>query len=246
VAERELAAARTTPQLPPGQPRILLFAPRFDRVLRHCSELLERGLEVHFVAEVDQLVELAGDRAFRAVVAFPSLHRSALAPLLARVRKPGGRGMRPCLVLLLRRSHLSRAHDLLERGVSRILADTTPPQVLSDTVVDLLRRAPRADLRLPARLEVRGPEGPVVTMGQTVNLSTSGVLVQAPGAFPLGSTIHVEVSLDGSRKPLCGVARLARHARPDREGLQGFAARFHALEGESRLRLEALIGARLR
>ena len=176
---------------------------------------------------------------------FCPVSRAALDPLLAHLREPAGQGSRLSLVLLVRRAQLLRAQDLLPRGASRVLVDSTPPEALAEWVADLLRRAPRAQLNVPARLEIRRPGGALVRWGQTVNLSTSGVLVRTTLPVPLGSTVRVQLQLAEVGPPVTGIARLARHARPERDGLEGVATRFHTFENDSEARLEALLSAEL-
>lgn len=243
MADRSRRGVPLGAKTSPGPRCILFFAPRFDRVHRHCAALLERGLEVHFVTEVSRLPEISRDRQFAAAVIFCPVSRTALDPLLANLREPTGQGSRLSLVLLVRRAQLHRAQDLLPRDAGRVLVDSTPPEVLAEWVVDLLRRAPRAQLNVPARLEIRRPGGALVRWGRTVNLSTSGVLVRTSLPVPLGSTLRVQLQLAEFGPPVTGIARLARHARPERDGLEGVAARFHSFERDSEARLQAMLSA---
>lgn len=162
---RDLAGG--TPD-PPS--RVLVHAVRFERTHRHCAGLLDRGFEVHFVAEAAKLLELVPDPSFRAVVAYLPIPRPTLDGLLAPFQTTSGRSPRPNLVLLVSRATLPRVRELLARGASRVLADTTSPRALAEVVANLPRRSPRAAVRLPARLEalVQSRLGGLDTTAQSV------------------------------------------------------------------------------
>jgi hypothetical protein len=220
---------------------VLVHADRFDRTHTLCSRLLDAGLEVTFVAETARLVEAAPDRRFRTVVAFLPMPRPALQQLLEPLRDATGRRGRQALILLVGRSMLPRAEELRSRGVSLVLPDSTPPEVVADLVTQLLRRAPRAAMSVAARLEGPARDGANVSWGRTANLSTSGVLLRTSAAYPLGSTMGVELQVGLPGCPLVGTVRLERLAQPSVDGFAGVAGRFLSFENDGRDRLEALV-----
>jgi CheY-like chemotaxis protein len=56
--------------------------------------------------------------------------------------------------------------------------------------------------------------------GQTVDMSVSGMLVQANAVFSVGSLVRVSLLLDARKNPLRGAARVMRVAADDSMGLQ--------------------------
>ena len=87
--------------------------------------------------------------------------------------------------------------------------------------------------RIPIHLDVRTvPERPV---WQTEDVSGFGMLVVAPSSPPVGSELRFSLGLpDG---PVHGLLRVVRTAVTERDGIDGFGARFVDFDGDGQRRL---------
>ncbi len=172
------------------------------------------------------------------VVAYP-LPELDLQELLATVRSPDSPSRRAGVVLLAPEEALGEAASWEEEGVNRVTAAGWTDAHLWQAVADLLHVAPRAGLRVLVHLGVEMEDGEELELSQAVNVSTSGMLLQAPSVFRPGTRVRLTFRLPGEARPVTGTAEVVRVSRPDREGVQGFAVRFLGLDDDGAERIGA-------
>jgi len=92
-------------------------------------------------------------------------------------------------------------------------------------------REPRHAARVGVRLEASG----VVLIGQTANISRSGMLVELPSGFDPGTRISFELAL--GQRPIRGIAEVVRRSQEE-PGKAGVACQFCTFTDDSRVRLQ--------
>ncbi len=91
------------------------------------------------------------------------------------------------------------------------------------------------------RLKVAVDDGEKLAMGQTENLSRSGMLVRAGEPYDIGTSVLFEFFLDDDPKPVAGEGRIVRHTTPGRENVRGMGIRFTRFEKEGSRRVERFL-----
>lgn len=223
--------------------RVLLTGFEQGDIRRLLPPLEAFGLNLHHVPWGDDAFELILAERFDAIVVRYPPEGAPFARFLSSIRSPSA----PCracgLVLLAVDGSEERARQLLGLGVNRVVSLDAPRQELAEVVAGLLQVAPRVPLRLPTRLLLRERDRRSAAFCQTVNLSSTGMLVAGFAIYPVGALLDFELSLPGDDRPVRGAVEIARHANPTREGVEGFGARFETFEDTDRTRLEAFLGS---
>jgi hypothetical protein len=223
--------------------RVLLTGLEQSELRRLLPPLAAYGLQLHHVPWGDDAIDLVLAERFDAiVVSFPA-EGASLARFLSSVRSASGLSRDCGLVLLVAAGSEERARQLVGHGVNRVVPLDAPRRELAQVVVELLQVAPRVPLRLPTRILLKDKDRRSASFCQTVNLSTSGMLVAGFAIYPVGALLDFELTLPGDQLPLRGGAEIARHANPTREGVEGFGARFVTFRDTDRLRLEAFLSS---
>lgn len=224
--------------------RVLLTGLEQSELGRFLPPLAAYGLQLHHVPWGDDAIDLVREERFDAiVVSFPA-EGASLARFLSSVRSASGVSRDCGLVLLAVAGSEERARQLVGHGVNRVVSFDAARRELAEAVVAVLQVAPRVPLRLPTRVLLQDNDRRSATFCQTVNLSTSGMLVAGFAIYPVGALLDFELTLPGDQRPIRGGAEIARHANPIREGVEGFGARFVTFRETDRLRLEAFLSSR--
>jgi c-di-GMP-binding flagellar brake protein YcgR len=108
---------------------------------------------------------------------------------------------------------------------------------LADVLDRLLSAAPRVPLTIPSRVEVVAEEQSKRVTCRTVNISSTGMLLDLPHAFRPGTVLAFELMLPGSRQPIRGRARVVRGTTQPSEPFRGVGVVFAAFEGSNEDRL---------
>lgn len=126
--------------------------------------------------------------------------------------------------------------QLLQAGanaVIRLPAGDEWDERLSHLMRVPLRRATRAAVRI----QFEGKTTHVETLwGAVLNLSTTGMLIEAAGPLEVGGDLDFRFLLPCSNEPVRGAGHIARLERKDRYGV-----RFYGLEGDGAARVEAFV-----
>jgi PilZ domain-containing protein len=126
--------------------------------------------------------------------------------------------------------------DLLSCGANAVLR-LPATRDWDKRLARLLQVPPRQPVRVPVFVEVEGEGGVRTTLGTSVNLSETGILIQAQ-SLEIGSDLTFAFRLPGTPDPVRGRARVVRMAADDSFGLE-----FSDISGES---LQAICGFVLR
>ncbi len=147
------------------------------------------------------------------------------------VRKEDSSCRRAALVLLARSDAILEAEMHAGRGANRVVPEDVPASLLQEILPGLVNPAPRHPLRALTRLEVPSELGPNRLLCQTVNVSSTGMLVRLDEDFPVGMQVSFELLVPGDAKPIRGRAEVVRHTVPRREMFGGLALRFCSFRG---------------
>ncbi len=105
-------------------------------------------------------------------------------------------------------------------------------------------RRPRVSLETPVYFE--GPNAQ--RLGDSRDLSNSGVFIETSDPLPLGMRLGLKFRLPGSSNSVHVVGRIARQVTPDKDTLgetAGIAVEFERFEGDARAEIEAFIHRRV-
>ena len=116
--------------------------------------------------------------------------------------------------------------ELLQSGANAVLR-LPASREWDKRLSRLLHVPPRQAVRVPMFVEVQAGDAKRTTLGSTLNLSETGVLVHAPADLELRADIAFAFRLPGSVDPVKGRARVVRVAGEDCFGLE-----FSELDGD--------------
>jgi CheY-like chemotaxis protein len=169
-------------------------------------------------------IEMSLEEVIRAIRSDESA--SNQAPILV-LAKPGGE---------------DEAREFIGRGVDRVMLAVDPPKFIALQVATLLGIPPRATLRLATRMLVELADGSQEALGAVVNLSAVGLLLETDAILEPGQFVIFSIDVDANQEPVSGKAEVVRKADPEHDGVVGIGVRFISFEGDSRQRLEAILG----
>lgn len=156
---------------------------------------------------------------------------------LDALRKENSTCRNSAVVLVAPDGTATEAEALVGKGANRVLLASADPSVLQQVLPGIIDVPPRVPLRALARLEVPSELGTTRVLCQTVNVSSSGMLVRIDETYPIGTEIGFELTVLGERGPIRGSAEVVRHATQRRERVTGVALRFRSICAEDQDRL---------
>lgn len=127
---------------------------------------------------------------------------------------------------------------LLEAGANAVMR-LPAGEEWDERLSRLMRVPPRRAARVPVRIQFEGKTARIETVwGSVLNLSVTGMLIEATGPLEIGSDLDFKFQLPGSSEPIRGVGQIVRIAESDCYGV-----RFYGLEGGGAERVKAFISA---
>jgi response regulator RpfG family c-di-GMP phosphodiesterase len=166
----------------------------------------------------------------------------SLEDVVRTIRSESSASNKTSLLVLATPGKEDEARRLIGRGVNRVMLTVDPPKFVSQQVADLLDIAPRTTLRLTTRLLVELADGSEEALAAVVNMSADGVLLETDADLEPGQHVILSIDIDNQDEPVSARAEVVRKADPDRDGMEGIGVRFLRFEGDSRERLEAILG----
>ncbi|HUK11949.1 MAG TPA: PilZ domain-containing protein [Thermoanaerobaculaceae bacterium] len=159
------------------------------------------------------------------VVNFP-LAVGRLSHLLEAVRRADCPCRNAAVVLLAAERFRGEAESFVGRGANRVVAREEMELLLAEALERLFAVAPRVALRLPSRIEVANGGFARKVYCQTVNISTTGMLLRVPHTYRTGTEVGFELLLPEGQRPITGRARVVRHTAEAREPYPGVGVAF--------------------
>lgn len=198
-------------------------------------------LEVVKVAAPENSVELARSESFDLIIFDAEVREGSLEKIVDTIRH-GMSASRNTSLLVLAQPHTADAvRPLIGRGVNRVMLLDDPPELIGQQVAELLNIAPRANLRFSTHLQTSVGDGAVEVLGEVVNLSSSGLLIETDTSFEPGEQVVVTINLGGERGSVSAKAEVVRQANRERGGIDGIGARFLSFAGDGKEKIEAVL-----
>jgi len=196
--------------------------------------LRRRALEVERFPHPRSSLALVSAVPFELILIGYPLRDMEFGRFIQALRRSDSASKNAALLLLAHPIHRASAESHAARGGGQVQLTDDPPTVIEQAVGRLLRVAPRKAARLATRLEVRLNSGAQCGIGETTNVSATGMLVATSEPWPKGTQVGFEFML--GHRPVVGVARVVRHALPERERTLGVGVEFVSFQGDSRQR----------
>ena len=193
------------------------------------------------VASPENSVELALSEPFELMIFNAEIIVGTLAMVVAAIRDEMSASRTTSPLVLAEPGKAEAARDLIGRDVNRVMLLDDPPELIGQQVAELLNVAPRAAIRLTVRLETFVAEGAVEVLGNVVNLSASGMLVETDTLFEPEEQVVVSINLGDQWGSVSAKAVVARQAHHDRGGVDGIGIRFLSLAGDAKAKIEAFL-----
>ena len=198
-------------------------------------------LDVVKVAATENSVELAHSEPFDLVIFDAEVKEGSLEQIVDAIRHGMSASRNTSILVLARPGNADPARDLIGRGVNRVMLLDDPPELIGQQVAELLKIAPRATFRFSTRLQTSVGDGAVEVLGEIVNLSASGMLVETETLFEPGEQVVVTINLGGQQGSVSAKAEVVRQAHNDRGGIDGIGVRFLSFAGDGREKIEAVL-----
>jgi len=126
--------------------------------------------------------------------------------------------------------------QLLEAGVNAVMR-LPAGEEWDEQLSRLMRVPPRRAARVPLRIQFEGKTARIETVwGSVLNLSATGMLVEATGNLEVGADLDFRFQLPGSSEFIRGAGQIVREAKQDCYGV-----RFYGLEGAGAERVKAFV-----
>jgi CheY-like chemotaxis protein len=206
------------------------------------ESLVPLGHRLTNAGDGPKALRITSRRRFDALLVSHPVAGAPTSRFLHAVRGPGSACRNSPLVLVAAAKSRRDAEAYLGRGATRVLAVEEVPQALAEVLQPLFLVAPRTVLHVPTRIEVVGQPFPRRLFCETVNLSSSGMLLRMPHSLPRATELRFELFLPGLPKPLRGEGRVVRLTLQGREPFPGIAVEFCDFSGSD----GQILAARLR
>ena len=198
-------------------------------------------LEVVKVATPKNSVGLATAEPFDLVIFDAGPKEGTLEQVVDSIRHGMSASRNTSILVLARPGQVEAARNLLGRGVNRVMLLEDPPEIIGQQVADLLDIAPRANLRFSTRLQTSVADGSIEVLGEVINLSATGMLVETKTSFETGEQVVVTINLGGQQGLVSAKAEVVRQAHKDRGGVDGIGLRFLSFARDGEEKIEAVL-----
>ena len=211
---------------------------RLDAILE------ESQYSVTSVANTDDGGTLTEENAYDLILLeIPTVGKSP-GDFIKGLRWSGSPCQRAIVIALAGPEHLDEAEELLDEGVSRIINPAAPEHILRSALEEAVaideRFAVNAFVRIPG--EDLGLRGTLMT--QTIDVSSSGMMVRVTKEVRIGVRFSFALTLPGVPKAIEGKAEAIRLKTIGMGRIQGFAAIFSEFSGDGQRRLDDFIKKR--
>ena len=198
-------------------------------------------LEVITVAAPKNSVELANSEPFDLVIFDAGVKEGTLEQVVDSIRHGMSASRNTSILVLAGASQVDAVRFLVGRGVNRVMLLDDPSELIGQQVAELLSIAPRANLRFSTRLQTAVADGGIEVLGEVVNLSATGMLIETKTSFETGERVVVTINLGGQQGLVSAKAEVVRQAHNDRGGIEGIGIRFLSFARDGKEKIEAVL-----
>jgi PilZ domain len=206
------------------------------------------GCWLDAVGSLETASEHLSSNGYEALVLAYSQPDAALRSFLAALRAPGSRDRQLPVLATADARDLGVAGDLIGHGLTRVLERERAPYLLHIVLREVLDVAPR--VRVDAQVTL-GPAAPLeglrltrvgsASLGRTVDLSRSGMLVATSRSDPPGAVLPFELTVPEEGLPLRGWAEVVRHGGGDDAGRGRLGLRIRTFSSDGGRKYQAYL-----
>jgi hypothetical protein len=221
----------------------LVLVAGFDKgAFEALGPVLDRQeLEVVRMASPKSSVELALLKPFDLMIFNADSRVGKLATVVDAIRDEKSASRKTSLLVVADPGRADAARDLIGRGVNRVMLLNDSPELIGQQVSALLNVAPRAAIRFSVCLKTSVFDGTVDVLGEVVNLSVSGMLVETDTPFEPDDEVVVSIDLGDQWGSVSTKAVVVRQAYRARGGIDGIGIRFVGLEVDGKAKIEGFL-----
>jgi len=198
-------------------------------------------LEVVKIAAPENTVELAQSEPFDLIIFGAESNHRKLEQVVDAIRHRMSASRNTSILALAPPNQVDSVRSLVGCGVNRVMLLDDPPELIGQQVAELLNIAPRANLRFSTRLQTSVADGSIEVLGDVVNLSATGMLVETETSFKPCQQVVVTINLGGRQGTVSAKAEVVRLARNDRGGIEGVGLHFLGFASDGREKIEAVL-----
>jgi hypothetical protein len=227
--------------VPPLPPRLLVVGvtpPALESVI---PLLLRADYHVEQQWDPAEALRRLASRRFDLVIARHPLRPPVLEAVVDAVRAHSAACRSAGLIVLAERGSAEQLRPLVGRGINRILPADAPAESLLRVTTTLLSAAPRLVRRLGVVLVQGAGARQRRAFAETLNVSSSGFLLQGAREFAVGTRMRFALDLPGDAPPVCGMAEVVRHTSEAREAVSGIALQVVSFAGNGERSLELFL-----
>lgn len=194
--------------------------------LERVAPMLRRAdFSVHTVEPSPFLHDLVLSTAFELVVVTYPLENISLDQLIQTIRNEGSACHGAGLLLLADPELIDEAQARVDLGANRAICTDWSESRLWQAIGDLLEIAPRVSMRVLLHADVEVTSNRNRAIFQTVNVSSTGALLQGHETLEPGTKFNFLFRLPGGGL-IDGNAEVVRRTNMAREGVEGVGTRF--------------------
>jgi len=184
------------------------------------------AVQVDWVATPEAGVNLAGEHRYDVILMDAVPCDWPLEKVVRSFRESSSPSRSAAILVLAEPDQVDVARALRSRGVNRVMLVTDPPEIICDQMANLLEVAPRVQIRLATNVEAALGKTGRELFCQTVNLSSTGVLIRTQHRPPLRTPVVFKIHLSDAVGTIFGRGEIIRHATAGQGGVDGVAIRF--------------------
>jgi hypothetical protein len=201
------------------------------------------AVQVDWVATPEAGVNLAGEHRYDVILMDAVPCDWPLERVVRSFREATSPSRNAAIMVLAEPDQVDVARALRSRGVNRVMLVTDPPEIICDQMATLLEVAPRVQVRLATNVEAALGNTGRELFCQTVNLSSTGMLIRTQHRPPLGTPVVFKISLSEQFGTICGRGEIVRHAVTGQGGIDGVAIRFVSFANDGAQQLQGYMEA---
>jgi DNA-binding NarL/FixJ family response regulator len=184
------------------------------------------AVQVDWVATPEAGVNLAGEHRYDVILMDAVPCDWPLEKVVRSFRESSSPSRGAAILVLAEPDQVDVARALRSRGVNRVMLVTDPPEIICDQMANLLEVAPRVQIRLATNVEAALGKTGRELFCQTVNLSSTGMLIRTQHRPPLRTPVIFKIHLSDAVGTIFGRGEIIRHATAGQGGVDGVAIRF--------------------
>ncbi len=210
----------------------------YDKVAK---PLTRSSFEVNRVPSGAGALILVGNLRYNLILVEAPLPDLDLGSFVAAVRTIDSPCVGSSVVVLARNEDAGRLSERWAGDGVSVVAASAEPAELQSAISQALGVAVRSSARLLVQLEADLEGARLKRVGQTANISETGMLLSGTPPIPQGARVRLTLELPGDPRTLSLTGEVVRHASPEVESRSGIGVRFIEVAADSGTRLREFL-----